>query len=69
LPDFALAASSTSGTADFSNYNPANFFNLLDVLRKYRYEVDSLIRPISSREVVENNIKAYKNCEALFYNL
>jgi hypothetical protein len=31
--------------------------------------VDSLILPISSREVVEGNIKAYKNCEISFDNL
>jgi hypothetical protein len=56
----------TPGTAaEFINHNPANFSNLLDELKKYHYEVDSLILPISSHEVVERNIKAYKNCEIL----
>ncbi|KAJ7852934.1 S-adenosyl-L-methionine-dependent methyltransferase [Mycena olivaceomarginata] len=48
-------------TAEFVNYNSANFFNLLDALKKYRYNVDSLILPISSCEIVEDNIKAYKD--------
>ncbi|KAF7349162.1 Histone-lysine N-methyltransferase, H3 lysine-79 specific [Mycena venus] len=58
-PDFTSTMS--TNTAEFLNHNPANFFNLLDVLKKYRYNVNSLILPISSREVVEDNINAYKN--------
>jgi hypothetical protein len=66
--DEPTTSTNETGTMEFVNHYPANFFNLLEVLRKYRYKVDSLIKPISSHEVVEQNLKAYKNCEISFYS-
>src|SRR5258707_708436 len=57
------SATNSAGDTTFVNHNPTSFFNLLDVLKKYCYEVDSLISPISSCEVIKANHQFYKNCE------
>ena len=66
--DEPTTSTNETGTTEFVNHHPCNFSNLLGVLRKYNYNVDSLVKKISSYEVVEQNLKAYKNCEILSYN-